>query len=144
MPTISIAATIAILKDAGAALQAAGKVDLWNKVSALQAQLIDMQGDLVAKDEEILALKKANGELSEQARFAATLTFNGHCYFAEGDPFPLCMACWDLNKRAVHLQDVGEVTSGYRRDCPVCKTMSIDRSKARAAGSIRPMRVYGS
>jgi hypothetical protein len=141
MTPSSIAGSIALLKEAGVALQAAGKIDLWTKVAGLQAQLIDMQGELATKDEQIRDLQRKLTQLHSDNSFSSRLSLQGHWYIADGDPFPLCMACWDKNHAAIHLQEVGDVMSGHRMDCPVCKGIFVDVSKAKSKGQLGSIRV---
>ena len=140
MEALSITGTIALLREMGSALQAAGKIDLWNKVVALQAQLIDMQLEAQSKDEKLKLLSNEVSNLQEKLKFSGNLIFQGYWYSADGDPHPFCMTCWETKKLAVHLQDVGEVIGGYRKDCLTCKNTFVDKrvsSSRPSFGSIR-------
>jgi hypothetical protein len=144
MEALSITGTIALLKEAGSALQAAGKIELWNKVVALQAQLIDMQLEAQNKDEKLKLLSNEVSSLQEKLKFAGNLTFQGYWYSADGDPYSFCMTCWETKKLAVHLQDVGEVMGGYRKDCLTCKNTFVDRGASSSRSSFGSLRVVRS
>jgi hypothetical protein len=86
-----------------------------------------MQLEAQSREEKLKALSIELSITKEKLEFAGTLAFHGCWYICDGDPHPFCMTCWETKKLAVHLHDVGEVGSGYRKDCLTCKNIFIDK-----------------
>jgi hypothetical protein len=93
-----------------------GNVELYKKI-------VELEGEVIELTREKRALEENNHELAEKLALAGKMTFEKPFYFQEGDRVPFCPRCWEKERVAIHLQNVGHVTRGYRYDCPDCKGM---------------------
>lgn len=114
----SINAGLALLKAVRSADNAYASAEIKAKFAELADQLVDaktasLEGKelLQAKDQEIAALKKALELSGEVSKF-------GDAYFRRGDKDPLCVRCWEVDNRLLHIvrRDRGTYT------CTKCLT----------------------
>jgi hypothetical protein len=126
----AIPGMISVVKEAASAAKAAGRMDLYAKILDLHSKINELEDELQHKNAEIQSLRTSNTRLEAKLQFSEKLTFDGVWYFAEGDSYPFCPNCWESKKAAIHLGHATLVGSGERRDCPNCRQMFIDASKA--------------
>lgn len=94
----------------------------------LKAIIVELKGKLIDLKEEIVGLREENARLTEEMKRTSappevTLK-DGHYY--EGDDGPFCTACYDSGRKMIRLTDCTrneQMVMGFRRKCPVCRTM---------------------
>ena len=107
------------LKTVAKVLQEAGKIEQYKQILEVQEKLLEMQEKIRLQDEEIRTLK-------EKLKIKENLVFEKDAYWIKrkDDPKegPYCSACWDKNKKLIHLHHDGDFLF-----CPVCKIGSDNK-----------------
>ena len=117
-------------KDVAELVKKAGNIDLYQQITALESQLIDL-----TRTNRHLELE--NEELKAQLAIRAKMSFKNPFWFVEGDDVPCCPRCWEHDSKAIHVQGPMEVGSGTRYDCPQCKEMFIT-NRREPVSAVRP------
>lgn len=86
--------------------------DLYEKLG----KFIELANDLQARVEE---LKETNRALTEKLRLKDGLYRIRDVLFMQGDPYPLCTKCYEVEKKLIHLRLPGDRSYGVPR-CPHC------------------------
>jgi hypothetical protein len=121
------------LKDVVTLVQKADNIELVKQVLALQSQALETI-------EENRKLRERVRSLEDTLTVAKNLAFRAPFYYSEDDAIPLCPRCWEIDRRAVHLQGPFRVT-GSRWDCPQCdKTYLVQTEEERNHGPVHPRR----
>jgi hypothetical protein len=105
------------LKNIAKVLQEAGKIELYEKILAIQQQLLEMQEKIRTQGEEIR-------ELENNFKIKGDIFFENNAYWfnkkdgsKEG---PFCSGCWDSqSKQLIHLHSRMDLPDAWI--CPVCK-----------------------
>lgn len=101
----------------GKALQESGKIELYQKLLAIQEKDLEVQ-------EENKTLKAEIEELKRVASISGSIQFKDNAYYLTGNDGPYCSCCWDRDNKLVRLH-----TTVYRYFvCPACKT-NTDKDK---------------
>jgi hypothetical protein len=101
-----------------------GNLDLYRQILDLQAEVQQLTGDLLRKEELNRQKNLQIRELEEKLRFDEKLVRDRDHYFEADDSGapkgrPYCSHCWEVDRIAVHIHsDLGLATSGF---CPRCK-----------------------
>ena len=88
------------LKSIAQVLQEAGKIDLYEKILAIQQQLLEMQEKIRIQDTEIRDFK-------DKLKIKADLVFEKSAYWIKKDDGskegPYCPTCWEKDNKVIHL-----------------------------------------
>jgi hypothetical protein len=103
----------------GKALQEAGKIELYQKLLAIQEKDLEVQ-------EENKKLRDEIEELKRVSSITGSLQFRENAYYLEKDG-PFCSCCWDKERKLLRMHE-----SVHRHHiCPSCKnTTSRDKKWA--------------
>jgi hypothetical protein len=97
------------IKLIGQALREAGKIELYEKLLAIQEKSLEVQEEnktFIAEIEELKRISSISGKLQ----------FRDNAYHLPGDDGPYCSCCWDNEKKLVRLHELIDCFW-----CPVCK-----------------------
>src|SRR5579862_1068420 len=105
-------------KQVAAAVHEINNLDLYQRVLGLHSDIIDLV-------EENNRLRDENKALKETAALTKKMVHKPPFFYQEGDPHPFCPACWEGDKKAVHLISSHEEETCIRWDCKTCKQMFL-------------------
>jgi hypothetical protein len=113
--------TISLFKQVNDSAKNSDDIDLKRGLSDLYGQIVELKA-------QILDLVQENADLNKQLSEQASMKWNSRFgyYFQEGDPIPFCPACWDLNKKLIHLRPDSMSRPPYRYDCNVCRNTYME------------------
>ena len=108
--------------------------ELFKLILALQRDIFDLESENLKLNVELTSLKRELA-LSEKLHVRPPYPY----YFRDGDDVPFCPACWESERKAIHLSAPEHVDLGIRRQCRVCKETYWEepiggKAKAGAAG----------
>ncbi len=95
-----------------------------------QEEIMSLRSVILDLREEIIGLNEKNGELETQIHLVKNLTFKEPFYYVEGDDVPYCAKCWEADKKAIHLVEIG----GNVFHCPGCDAIYVPGYKGRPRG----------
>lgn len=114
------------MKDIADLIKKAGDIDLYRKIVESEGEVIELTRQKRQLEERVIELEKTLA-LQKQMRFTEPF------YYQEGDKTPYCPACWESNKKAIHVEFVFDNSERTRWDCPVCKhEYLIEKDQGRA------------
>jgi len=121
------------VKDVATLVQKAGNIELYQKISELQVQIMSVL-------EENHSIKSQVRDLTKRLEFQGTLEFRGNMYFREladgTEDGPFCSRCWDVEHTAVRLQSLRDGT----KFCPGCQRSAPGSGGSPSFGSVRSVR----
>lgn len=88
-----------------------GDIELYQKVVALQGEVVELS----SRNFEI---EKENQDLKKRLQLKGAMHFRAPYFYQEGDDVPFCPNCWESKTVAIHLLTLGHSV----RACPTCKT----------------------
>ena len=94
-------------------LNKGANADLYSKIG----KLIDDAQDLYKEREQ---LQRENKALQDQLAFKGRMQRLGSWVFEDGDDYPICSRCAEVDNRPVHLTYLRGPQGDYSR-CPQCK-----------------------
>jgi len=109
-------------------------LELSKLILALQRDIFALESENLNLNVKLESLKR---ELAVREKMHMRPPYN--YYFRDGDDVPSCPACWESERKAIHLSTPERVERGIRRHCRVCKQTyweepSGGRAKAGLAG----------
>ena len=101
--------------------------DLVKKIGdvELYRRIVELEGDVIELTRQIRVLEQQNEELRSKLELSAKLTFREPFYYAPNDPVPHCPRCFEVDRRAVHLNHEFTNRQRTRYDCKQCKQMFL-------------------
>lgn len=87
----------------------------------LYKRVLDLHSDIIGLVEQNNKLRDENKALKETVTLAKKMEHKPPFFYQEGDPHPFCPACWEGDKKAVHLIYSHEEETCIRWDCRTCK-----------------------
>jgi len=135
--TLGLAKTTSdLIKEAMSLARSAKNTDLAEKLidlyrdfvelmDATQQKIAELQRETIELSQQKLQLAQKVDDLEKSVRLKAEMIFTPPLYFRKGDSTPFCPACFEGDKRAVHLVNYGSGTySGIQKThwyCKLCK-----------------------
>lgn len=97
-------------------------VDLIKKGATVEAQekIMALRTDVLALQDENLALKRRVSELESTGQHSAEMEFRKPFYFKANDEQPFCPICWEKDKTALHLIGPYDAADGTYFKCSKC------------------------
>lgn len=108
---------------------AANNLDLYKNLGELQTSVQGLQ-------EENRQLHDENKGLKEKLELTGKMIHKPPFFYQDGDQTPFCPACWEGDRKAIHLLYSHEEDSCIRWDCKTCKQMFLINKPVRRQPSI--------
>jgi len=121
------------VKSVASTVQEINNLDLYKRVLDLNKGILDLV-------EENRELRAENEALKEKLNIQGKMIFSPPpFYYQEGDTTPYCPACWEGNRKAIHVVLANDTGEYIIWTCPACKTIyNIDKSRGTHSPSARP------
>jgi hypothetical protein len=112
------------LKHIADLIKKAGDIELYRKI-------IESEGEAIELTRENRRLEERVVELEKTLALQKQMHFNEPFYYQDEDKTPFCPACWEGNKKGIHVTFIFDNSDRTRWDCPVCKhTYLIEKKDA--------------
>ena len=106
------------MKDVAELIKKLGDIELNRRILKLENEVLDLAREKRRAEEKI-------EELERTLKFKQDVVFDEPYYWLKGDPTPYCPACWEHDRKGVHLVIGFDDGKHARHDCPVCKHMYL-------------------
>jgi hypothetical protein len=110
-------------KEVAKAVQEIHNLELYQRVLGLHSDIID----LVEMNNR---LRDENKELKAVTALTKAMNFNPPFFYQDGDANPFCPACWEGDRKAIHLIFSHEEETCIRWDCKTCKQVFLIKKDA--------------
>jgi regulator of replication initiation timing len=103
--------------------QQIGNIEVYEKVIALQSQVMELISANMGLREELQPLKNELRRLTDRTEIAKTLKPEDNNYYTYVDgkrDGPFCTVCWDVDNRLVRMYSFNVPGSGTRYRCDYC------------------------
>ena len=98
--------------------------ELLKLILALQRDIFALESDNLKLNLELTSLRR---ELASREKMDLRPPFN--YYFRDGDDVPFCPACWETERKAIHLSPPDHFDREIRRVCRVCRRTYWEKSR---------------
>ena len=105
-------------KEVAKAVHEINNLDLYQRV-------LNLHSDIIALVEENNRLRRENEESKAVIALTKAMIHRPPFFYQEGDQTPFCPACWEGDKKAIHLIYSHEEDTCVRWDCKTCKQMFL-------------------
>lgn len=104
---------VSSFKDVAELVKKINDIPLYEKIVALQDQVLEVTSDNLLLTAEVT-------ELRAKLEFQKKLTHTYPFYYAEGEAHPYCPTCWEDQRKAMHLEGPLNESKLYR--CKKCNS----------------------
>jgi hypothetical protein len=124
-------------KQVAAAVQEINNLGLYQRVLGLHSDIIELV-------EDNNRLRDENKALKDTMALTKKMIHRPPFFCQDGDPTPFCPACWEGERKAVHLLYSHEEETCIRWDCKTCKQVFlINKPQGARQTTIEPTGYFG-
>jgi hypothetical protein len=107
------------LKDIAELAKAVGNIELYRRI-------VDLEGEIIELTRRSRSLETELEEQKNAWQLKGNITFRTPFYYVEGDQYPFCPRCWEVDKRTVHVSEGLRTLGGQSWHCPECDNTYLE------------------